>query len=94
MIVQPKDGAERRQADRVLVLNDQRSKHGLRLAAAFYEAMAENVTEDPALGRFAERAATILRRGYVAINMQLLDLADEAERDEMSHRAHLDGGAA
>jgi hypothetical protein len=94
MILQPKDNLERRQADRMLVLNDQRSKHGLRTAAAFYEAMAENVTEDPTLGRFAGDAATVLRRGYIDIAFKLRDLADMAERDELTHREILTGGVA
>ena len=59
--------------------------------ARYFEALAENVTPDPTLGAYAERAATELRRCYCAAALQLLSIAVEAEERADSYRAVLVG---
>ena len=81
----------RREQDRIGVLDWQRTAHTARLHALFYEALADAVTEDPDLGGFADRAATILRRHYCAIAFELLDLALDADGYEADYRLHLTG---
>lgn len=76
----------RRQADRLEYLGCVRAAHRARLHAAAFEAMASNVVEDLDLGRYADEAATAVRRGYVTVAMKLLEIADECDSNAASYR--------
>lgn len=83
-----------RESDRAVYTEAQRAGMVLRAYARCYEALAEQVTADEELGRYSERAATVLRRGYVGLFMGLSDLAVEAEAEAAQYRELLVGEAS
>lgn len=80
---------ERQMADLQGIAIYEHAAETARLDAAYYEAIASAVEKNPAYGVYADRAADTIRRGYISICMQLLDITVEAKAAAEDYRSHL-----